>query len=131
MHLRKMSHILVGLHHNTHGGQDVPALVRYGHHCAAIPICLDFLPVGRSHNDRTRNAVALWDVSEILHDRASDDLQELLTVIGNDLPVLDTQRSNLTNVNMNWNHPLGHFQQQDGCGRRHDRQAYAFPRYPP
>ena len=131
MHLGEMSRVLVGFHNNTHSGQDIPALIGHRYHCTAVPVALDFLPISSSDRDRTRNAIALWDVSEILHDRASDDLQELLTVIGNDLPVLDTQRSNLTNVNMNWNHPLGHFQQQDGCGRRHDRQAYAFPRYPP
>ena len=84
-----MSHVLVGLHHNTHRGQDVPALVRYGHHCTAVPVALDFLPVGCSHNNGAGNAVALCNMPEILNHRSADNLQKLLTVVGNDLPVFN------------------------------------------
>ena len=70
-------------------------------------------------------------LSEILHHSTADNLQKLLTVVGNNLPVFNGERSHLTNVNMNWNHLQGRFLRQDGYGRRHDRQAYAFPRYPP
>ena len=126
-----MCHVLVGFHNNTHRGQDIPALIGHGHHCAAIPICLDFLPIDGSHNNGAGNAVALCDVSEILNHRSADNFKKLLTVVRNDLPVLDTQCFNLTNVNMNWNHLQVRFLRQDGCGRRHDRRACAFPRYPP
>ena len=84
-----MSHILVGLHHHAHEGQDVPTLVRYGHHCAAVPVALDFLPVTISHNNGAGNTVALSNMTEILHDHAADDFKKLLTVIGNDLPVFN------------------------------------------
>ena len=70
-----MCHVLVGFHHNAHGGQDIPALVCYGHHCAAVPVALDFLPVGRSHNNGARDTVALLDMPEILHDHTADNLQ--------------------------------------------------------
>ena len=126
-----MSHVLVGLYHDAHGGQDVPALIGHGYHRAAVPIALDLLPVGGSDRDHTGDTVALRDMTEILNHRAADNLQKLLTIIGYSLPVLDTQRPDLTNVNMNWNQPLGHFQRQDGYGRQRGRQAYAFPRYPP
>ena|GEM_PF-4358917 len=84
-----MSHVLVGFHHNTHRGQDIPALVRYGHPCPAIPICLDFLPIGGSHNNGAGNAVALLDMSEILNHRSADNFEKLLTIVGNGLPVFN------------------------------------------
>ncbi len=84
-----MSYVLVGLHHDAHGGQNIPALIGHGHHCAAVPIALDFLPCGRSDRDRTGNTVALCNMPEILHDRAADNLQKLLTVVGNNLPVFN------------------------------------------
>ena len=84
-----MSHILVGLHQYAYRGQDIPALVRYGHHRAAVPIALDFLPVSGSHNNGAGNTVALCHMTEILHDHTADNLQKLLTVVGNDLPVFN------------------------------------------
>ena len=126
-----MSHILVGLHQYAHRGQEIPALIGHGHHRAAVPVALDYLPIGGSHNNGAGNAVALCHMTEILHNHATDNFKKLLTIIGNDLPVLDRKRSHLTNVNMNWNHLQVRSRRQDGCGRRHDRQAYAFPHYPP
>ena len=84
-----MRHILVGFHHDTHRGQDVPALVGHGHHRAAIPVALDFLPVGGGHNNGAGNTVALWDMSKILHNSTANNLQKLLTVVGNNLPVFN------------------------------------------
>ena len=84
-----MSHILVGLHHNTHRGQDAPALIRYGHHCAAIPISLDFLPITRRHNNGAGNTVSLLNMPKILHDHTADNFKKLLTVVGNDLPIFN------------------------------------------
>ena len=65
----------------------------------------------------SQSTVALLDMPKVLNHHTADNLQKLLTIIGYSLPVLDTQRSDLTNVNMNWNHLQGHFQQRDGYGR--------------
>ena len=89
MHLGEMSRVLVGFHNNTHSGQDIPALIGHRYHCTAVPIALDFLPISSSDRDRTRNAIALCNMPEILHDRAADNFEKLLTVIGNDLPVFN------------------------------------------
>ena len=82
-----MSHVLVGFHHNTHRRQDIPALIGHGYHCTAVPVALDFLPIGGSHNNGAGNAVALLDMSEILNHRSADNFEKLLTIVGNDLPV--------------------------------------------
>ena len=82
-----MSHILVRLHQYAHRGQEIPALVRDAHHCTAVPVALDFLPIGGSHNNGAGNTVTLSNMTEILHDYAADNFKKLLTVVGNDLPV--------------------------------------------
>ncbi len=84
-----MRHILVGFHHDTHRGQNVPALIGHGHHRTAVPIAFDFLPITRRHNNGAGNTIALCHMTEILNHCAANNLQKLLTVVGNGLPVFN------------------------------------------